>query len=151
MDQEKIIRINMLSQESENIEKHLEAIDEQSKELENIKSSLENIKENNTKEILTNLGKGIFVKAELKNKELFINVGGNVILKKNPNEGIEIIEAELNKMSDGRKNLILRFEEIREEIERSIAELQANSCDNEDCECERDCGDNCKCKKEHKH
>jgi prefoldin alpha subunit len=79
--------------------------------LEQIEQSLLNLKKTRqdlldfegekSKEILAPIANGIYVEAELKNKELLVNVGSDIVVKKSVKEAIEIIDAqEIDVLSD---------------------------------------------------
>ena len=92
------MRVNLLGQEAERIEKQIETIDEQVRDLEKIKESLSDIEKlKEDKEILSNLGKGIFLKTYIKEKKpnLLINVGDGIILEKNIEETSKVINEQL--------------------------------------------------------
>lgn len=156
--QEYFMRVQMLGQEAERIEQQIQVIEQQIAELSAVKESIKAIETGDEKkEILANLGKGIFVKADLKNKELFINVGKDVIIKKTPEETIKVIEKETQRMMEGKSAMIARIQEIQENMQELMKEMQSqsnssehhHSCENEDCMCEDPCED-CECEKKGK-
>lgn len=118
--QEYFLRINELGQEAEKLEQQIQLMEQQMQELLAVRSSLENIKDKGKLEILSHLGKGIFIKTEIKDEELFVNIGREVIVKKKPAEAIKIINLELNKLSLGKENFILKIQELQEEMQKII-------------------------------
>lgn len=157
--QEQFMRINMLGQEAENIEQHMQAIDIQLQELNSVRHSIEAIESDKQKEILTNLGKGIFVRTEIKDKNLFVNVGGETIVKKTPQETLKIIQEQTEKMFAGKEQMTQQIENLQIEMKHILESVQGSehSCGTEcnhndseecdgNCECEEPCAD---CK--HKH
>lgn len=155
--QEYFMQVQMLGQEAERIEQQIQVIEQQVAELSAVKQSVESIRTSDDKrEILANLGKGIFVKADLKDKELFINVGKDVIIKKTPEETIKVIDNETQRMMEGKSAMISRIQEIQENMQQLMQEMQSaqgnnhnHSCCNEECECEEPCED-CECEKSKK-
>ena len=73
-EQEYFMQMQMLGQEAEKIEQQVQMIDQQNMELMAVRESVAAMKDNKNKEILANLGKGIFVKADIKDENLFVNV-----------------------------------------------------------------------------
>ena len=174
--QEYSMRMQMLGQEAEKLEQHMQVIEQQISELGSVKESIEGIitkldsksqSKNNKeidREILANLGKGIFVKADVKNEDLFINVGKEVIVRKKPNEAIKIIDEQLVKLVNGKEEIISRISELQGNMQAIMQEAQkaqsgSQSTQSEDeseciCEgndkkskdCKNECGDKCKCK-----
>ena len=114
-EQQYFMQVQMMGQEAQRMEQQVQVIDQQIAELSAVRESLEAIKTSNGKsEILANLGKGIFVKADLKDKDVFVNVGKDVIIKKTPEETITIIEKETTRMMEGKDMFISKIQEIQE-------------------------------------
>jgi len=158
MQQKDMMRINMLGQEAEKLEQQIQAIEQQANELNLIRQSIEELKTKKEKDILTNLGKGIFIQTEVKSSDLLINIGSEILVKKTPEQAVEIITNQLRQLSEGKISLTERVAELQENMQQLFLELQKkensnsskHSCDNEDCECEEEC-DDCECEHEHKH
>jgi len=161
-EQQYFMKMQMLGQEAEKIEQQVQMIDQQNMELMAVRESVAAMKENKNKEILANLGKGIFVKADIKDENLFVNVGKDVLVKKNPDETIKIIDEQLVKLTAGKEQFIGRIGELQEEMQNLLLEAQkfqrasgekheheCSGCENENCECEEPCED-CECAKKGK-
>jgi prefoldin alpha subunit len=148
--QEYMIRLQMLQQEAEKIEQQVQAIDQQINELGGIRESIEALSTKKDKELLANIGKGIFVKTELKEEEMFVNVGRGIMVKKTADDTKRIIEEQTKKMFEAKESFMVRIQEIQEQMQNLIMEIQnsnhEHSCGNEDCECEEPCED-CSCEK----
>lgn len=149
----------MLGQEAEKLEQQIQTIEQQANELGLIRQSIEELKNKKDKDILTNLGKGIFIQTQVKSSDLLINIGSDVIIKKTPEQAINIIDNQLKQLSTGKISLSERTSEIQEQMQEMIIQMQQqdskensgskkHSCDNEDCECEEEC-DECECGHEH--
>jgi prefoldin alpha subunit len=153
--EEYFMRINMLGQEAEKIEQHMQAIEQQIQELSMVKQSIEAIREGKQSEILANLGKGVFVRTEIKSKELFVNIGKEVIIKKTPDETSKIIEEQIDKMIEAKTELMKKIENLQEQMKIIIHEAEKNQCEGSEqsanireknhkckhpnCECDYDC------------
>ena len=125
--QEYLMKLSMIQQESENLENKLQMIAEQIGEMQAIKKSIQElgkIKDNKDKEILANLGKGIFLKTVIKDKDLFLNIGKGVIVKKNPSETIKILDEQTIKLEQGRQEVIKRITLIQQETNRLVQQAQ---------------------------
>lgn len=155
-EQEYFMQINMMGQEAQRLEQQIQVIDQQIMELNAVRESLQAISTSNGKaEILASLGKGIFVKADLKDKEVFVNVGKDVIIKKTPEETLKVIEHETTRMIEGKDMFISKIQEIQDQMQSMMEEMQnrapstehTHSC-GEDCECEEPCED-CACEHDH--
>lgn len=122
--QEYFLKMQMLGQEAEKIEQQIQAIEQQTAELQAVRESLEAIKEGKQKEMLANLGKGIFIPAEIKEKELLVNVGKSILIKKNPEETLKIIGEQIKKLIDGKNGFVLKIENLQEEMQQLLLEMQ---------------------------
>lgn len=147
-EQEKILRFNLLNQEISKIDEQTKIIEEQEKEFSSVKESLKNLEKNPHAEILASLGKGIFIKTKVSEKELHVNVGREILVKKNIAETISIIEEQLEKLKNHKENLTIRVADIQQEL-RGILESASSRFQDSECDCASDCGDNCKCGKKH--
>jgi prefoldin alpha subunit len=74
--------------------------------------------------MLANLGKGIFIPAEIKEKELLVNVGKSILIKKNPEETLKIIGEQIKKLIDGKNGFVLKIENLQEEMQQLLLEMQ---------------------------
>jgi len=107
-----ILQLSRIQEEAKKLEEQLNIINNQIKEFEILKESLDNIDKTKNENFLASLGKGVFIETKINNKELFVNVGNNIVLKKNVKETNEIIDKQIKELN-----------KIKEEIEKSIENL----------------------------
>jgi prefoldin alpha subunit len=146
--QEYFMRVQMLGQEAEKIEQQIQLFDGQITEFNAVRESLESIQNNAEKEILANLGKGIFIKAEIKNKDLYVNVGKDVIVKKDIPSALKIVDEQSRKLLEGKEELIERIAQIQEKMQEMIGGMNlGHACSDKECDCEHDheCDGDCDC------
>ena len=122
--EEYLIRLSMLEQEANKIEEQIGIISQQINELEVLKSSLKNLDRNEKRELLAPLGRGIFFKSELKEKELFVNVGQGIVVKKSPEETAEIIERQVSQLGEIKEQLITNISEVRMQLEDVVEQAR---------------------------
>ena len=89
-----------------------------------IEEALEKIQEKDTKEILANLGKKIFIPVEIKDKTLIVEVGNKTFVKKSIPETKSLISDQLEKLTNARVQILGRLEELQEEMQNMINEIQ---------------------------
>jgi len=158
-EQQYIMQMQIMEQEANQLDQQIQAIDQQVSELTSVKESLEALETSKkNKNMLANLGKGIFVETEIKSNELLVNVGKNILIKKTPEQAIKIIDEQMAKLSEGRGQILERIEELQVNMQNLLLDAQKHagvgkhahnhSCENDNCECEEPC-DDCKCKHEH--
>jgi len=115
----------MLQRQSEETEQQLRFVDEQIAELEKFKEGLKSFRESKEKEILANLGKGVYVKSEIKDREkLFVEVGAGVIVKKTPIEAMKVVEEQIARFENARVQIASQLESYNEELRSMIGEIE---------------------------
>ncbi len=154
MDQQQIMQFQMLEQEANKLSQQLQLIENNLSEIQGIQEGLGEIEKKETKEILANIGKKIYLPVEIKDKNLIIEVGNKKFVKKSISETKKLIEEQISKMDHAKQEITNRLEELQEEANELMLQFQKLPKHNhEDCNCENDndceCEDeNCKCEKE---
>jgi len=111
---EALMKLSMLEKQAGKIQEKMEVINQEILEFEKIKGSLDELK--GKKEILANLGRGIFVNCEIKDKEMLVNIGSNVVLKKSIDETKKIIDKQISELERIKDNLEKEIEKISLEL-----------------------------------
>ena len=113
--QKMYFEIQMLDEQIKEIQKNLVALDEQIVEINNNIQALDDFKNTETgKSTYVVLAPGIFANAEIKNnRELLVNVGSNVAVKKSVDETKEMLKS--------------RFDLIRQYRDRMMEQMQEAS------------------------
>jgi prefoldin alpha subunit len=128
MDQQELLmQLSMLQQQSEAIEEKLKLINQHASELENLKNGLDKIEKN--KEILVNIGKGIFVNAEIKDKDLLVDVGDKIIVKKTGEETKKVIDKQIANMTEIKTQFLLQLEQINANLQALVMEARKSQKD----------------------
>lgn len=113
--QQKLIELQILNQQGEQLRQHLIYLEEQMDNLKKLKGNLDSIeKEKNGKEMYMPLSSGVFIKTELKdNDEVLVGVGAGVIVKKKIKDAKEMLIDQENKMG-------LVIAQLRNEFEKFV-------------------------------
>jgi len=122
--EELLIKLSMLEQQANEQAEKIQAIDNQISELESLKLSLRKMEKSKGKEMLAPLGRGIFIKTEIKDERLFVNVGNKTIVKKTPRETEEIIESQINEMEGIKHHLMHNIQQINQQLQSLFEEAQ---------------------------
>jgi prefoldin alpha subunit len=85
--EEYIMQLSMLEQQAREIQQQVALVNQKIGELDVLKFSLNKLNTSKEKEFLAPLGEGVFAKAFLEDKELFVNVGSKIIVKKSIKAG----------------------------------------------------------------
>ena len=125
MDNSLLSKAVQLRQESEQIEKQIEFITQQIFSLEDFRKSLDFLYQNNNKEIMSPLGRGVFVESEMsKGGKLLVEVGAGVFIKKSIIETSEVIEAQLKKFKEFKIQLESQLQEYISEFYEMLQEVE---------------------------
>lgn len=119
-----IMQLSMIQEEAKKLEEQLSIITQQTREFEMLKESLDNIENIKSEKFLASLGKGVFVESKVENKEFFVNVGNNVVLKKNAKETKEIIDKQIKELNNIKNQIEKAIENLNAELQHVIEEAQ---------------------------
>lgn len=126
--QELMNRLGGYEQQVKQLQQQLQAIESSINELKSLDFGLDEIervsKEKDSKEILAQVGRGIFVEAELKSDNLTVDVGNKKFVKKSVPETKEIIKRQLEKLESIKKDMDAEMERINREVTQVISESQ---------------------------
>ncbi|MFA7707802.1 MAG: prefoldin subunit alpha [Candidatus Pacearchaeota archaeon] len=115
MEQQQIIQMQALEQEADALNQQLQMIEQNLSEIQELKVGLEEIEKKENKEILTNLGKRIYLPVEIKDKNLFVEVGKGNFVKKTIPETKELIEEQIKKLIIGKEDVVRNLDDLQEQ------------------------------------
>ena len=124
--QEYLIKLQMLEQEASQYGEQLEMIDKQVVELNRLKKDIENLSNTKEKEMFSEVGKGIYVKGELNNSQMLVDVGHRVFVPKTSNEIKSIVDSQIKKFADVKEEIAQKIEEINQEVDNLIKEISGS-------------------------
>jgi len=124
LGRQQIIQIQMMEQEVQQLNKQLQLIEQNISEMQDLKISFNEIENKENKEILTNLGKGIYLPVEIKEKKLIVEVGNKNFVKKTIPQTKEIIEDQLKKLISAKDQILEKLEALQTEITRLMEKLE---------------------------
>jgi prefoldin alpha subunit len=114
--QELMYRLSMFEQQIQLIQQQIEAINQAINESNLLNSGIENIKGAKNSEILASIGKGIYIKGKIVDEDLIVDVGGKKFVKKTAGETQNIINDQVKKLEEVKKDLENNLEKINEEL-----------------------------------
>jgi len=124
MDQEAIMKIQMMEQETNSLNEQLKMVDQNVAEMNDLTTSLEEIDSNDTKEIMANLGKRIFIPVDIREKKLLVEVGKGNFVKKSVSDTKLIVVEESDKLAEAKNQIMGRLNELQEDMNKMIMEFQ---------------------------
>jgi prefoldin alpha subunit len=124
MDQEAIMKIQMMEQETNSLNEQLKMVDSNVAEMNDLIASLEEIDSTDTKEIMANLGKRIFIPVDIREKKLIVEVGKGNFVKKSVGDTKKIVVEESDKLAEAKNQIMSRLNELQEDMNKMIMEFQ---------------------------
>lgn len=124
--QEFLYKLGMFEKQIEQLSQQLQLIEKSVLDLNSLNFGMDEIKDSVGKEILAQLGKGIFVKTKLISDELVVDVGDKNFVKKSIPETKSIIKEQIEKLNHLKKDLEDKIEEINKEVEELVLNSSAN-------------------------
>jgi prefoldin alpha subunit len=148
--QELMFKLQMYEQHMNQLQQQMQAVEQGVTDLTELIIGLEELKGKEGQEIRAQIGKGIFVKAKLSSEDLLVDIGNKTIVTKSIDETKDLIEEQLVKLNQAKEELNSNLEKIQNEMMSLLQEAQGQISSHEhseNCECEEDCGKECKHKK----
>ena len=124
MDQQQIMQIQMMEQEGQQLNQQLQLIEQNVLDMQELEISLDEINKDENNEILANLGKGIYIPVEIKDKKLIVEVGKKNFVKKTIPQAKEIIKNQLEKLVAAKAQTMERLEALQTEINGLMEVIQ---------------------------
>ena len=124
MDDELIIKLQETHRQSQEIEEKFKVVEQQLDELQKFASSLEDLDKNSNKEILASLGKGVYIKSDIKDEKLFVDVGSGILVRKSIEESRQVVEEQSKKLNEMKIQLVAGNETIAEKMRGLIEKVE---------------------------
>lgn len=124
MEQEQIIQIQMMEQESNQLNQQMQMIEQNINEMNELKASLDEIGNHKEGEMLVNIGKRIYLPVENKNKKLIVEVGKGNLIEKNIKETKKIVEEQVSRLNIGKAQIDGRLNELQQEMMKMVGEIE---------------------------
>jgi len=124
MNQAMIMELREKYSISNQLEEQFNLISQQVNELEDFGVHLSELDSSNENEILASLGKGVYIPSTIKEKELYVNVGSGIFVKKKPGEAKKVVEGQLKELAKAREELAERIEGLNEEMRELMQKLE---------------------------
>jgi len=124
MDMELIQTASELHQQSQELEEKVGFIQNQISELEDFTKSLNSIISTKETSMLSSLGKGVFVKTNLEEKKLFVEVGSGIIVRKTPEETKEVIQNQIKRLLQLKVQLSSQLDSLQSQLRIMIEQIE---------------------------
>lgn len=118
--QELMFKLSMFEQQIQSINQQLQAVENSILDMNSLIHGLEGLKGKKDSEILSSIGRGIFVKSQLLSEELIVDVGGKNLVKKSIPDTQELIKEQLTKLEEIQGELQRALESINGQLTETI-------------------------------
>jgi prefoldin alpha subunit len=115
---ELIQKAQLLHQQSQELEQQVDFIDKQVMELTLFSDTLDILTNSNEDSSFSSLGKGVYMKTKIEERELYVEVGSGIIIKKTPQETKKAIIDQID-----------RFKQIQTQLKGQLEIYQATLID----------------------
>jgi len=124
MNQEQMIKMQLIEQEVNQLNQHLQLIEQNINEMSELRESLEELKKPENKEILANIGKRIYLPVEIKDRKLIVEVGKGHYVKKTVSDTTEVVEDQMKNLISARTDINGRLGSMQEEVTKIIGDIE---------------------------
>ncbi len=122
--QELFYKFSMFERQIQELQQQIEAIERGIADISSLNFGLDELVGAKDKEIFAPMGKGIFVKAKLMSEELNVDIGNGNFVKKSIPETKQLIQEQIGKLVEVRKELEENLDEIGKEIGKMMKQSQ---------------------------
>lgn len=128
MEQEKanalLLQAAQLQQQAEQTEQHLALINNELAEMSEFEKQIDSFSKNQNNEMISSIGKGVYAKASLTDKNFLVNAGAGVLIKKTPEETKKIVKLQIEKLEEAKASLLAQLELFHNELRRLVGEIE---------------------------
>lgn len=114
--QELMFKLSMFEQQIQQLQQQTQAVEQAIIEMNSLIFGLDDLKESKDKEIFASIGKGIFVKAKILSEDLIVDVGGKKFVKKSIGNTQKMIDNQIQKLEEIKKELNDNLEKVGNEL-----------------------------------
>jgi len=125
--QELIMKLGMFEQQIKQIQQQLQVVEQNTIELLSIKEGLEDFKESKDKEVLAQIGRGIFLKAKIISEDLIVDIGNKKFVNKDIDSTKEMIQRQIVKVDEVKGELEKALEEINKQLTETMMSAQSQA------------------------
>jgi len=124
MNQELMWKASMVERQARELEGNLDILNQELMGLSNFDNSLGVLSVSDEKGILSPVGQGVFMKSEIVDKKLFVDVGAGVFVRKSAEETQGIVREQIGKLTMARDEMNNKLNGLHEELQRMIGKME---------------------------
>lgn len=124
--QELMFKVSMFEQQIQQLHQQLQLVEKNVLDLDSLAFGMDELRGSVGKEVLAQLGRGIFVKTNMTSEELIVDVGNKNFVKKSITDTKKLIKKQIEKLHQIEEELKDKIEEINKEATELVLETQKN-------------------------
>jgi prefoldin alpha subunit len=124
LEQELARKFQIFEQQIRMLQEQLNAVEQTTIDLQTLDLGLDDLKDSENKEILAQVGRGIFVKAKVTSDDLIVDIGGKNFVTKSIENTKEVLKGQVEKLGKIKEDLEKELDKINEEITNAFLEHQ---------------------------
>ena len=122
--QELVFKLSMFEQQIQQLQQQLQAVEQGIIDIKKLSMDLDEISGSKDKEMFAPIGRGIFIKSKVVSEDLTVDIGGRNFVSKSVPETKKIIESQIDKLEDVKRELSSNIEAVSGEMGKMIQEVQ---------------------------
>ncbi len=116
-----VLKAAEIENRARQLEESLQIIDNQISELDSFIDGLDNFAKSKENEMLSGFGRRVYVKTKIEDKEnLFVEVGAGIIVKKTPQDTLEIAKDQIARLQEARIQILSKLEEYHAQLQEFL-------------------------------
>ena len=125
MDQQELMyKFSFYEQQIKNLQEQLQAVDQAIVDSSSLEIGLDELKGAKDKEVMAQIGRGIYARTRLISEDLLVDVGDKNFVKKSVEGTQKTIKEQIEKLREVKKQIENGLEEINEELTKIFLETQ---------------------------
>jgi prefoldin alpha subunit len=117
-------KFQVFEQQIRMLQEQMNAVEQTTIELQTLDIGLEDLKESKDKEILAQVGRGIFVKAKITGEDLIVDIGDKKFITKSIDDTKNVLKGQVEKLNNIKDELEGELDKINTEITQVFLEHQ---------------------------
>jgi len=127
--QEMMYQIQMFENQMQQLQQQLQMVEQGIGELDELSKGFDDLVGKKGEEILAQVGRGIFIKANLVSEDLIVDIGGKKFVNKSIPETKEMIDKQIKKLEDVREQLTASMNDLNAEVMKMLGNMEGGAGD----------------------
>lgn len=124
VEQELARKFQIFEQQIRMLQEQLNAVERTTLDLQSLDLGLDDLKDGKDKEVLAQVGRGIFVKAKILSDDLLVDIGGKNFVTKSIENTKKVLQEQIDKLNKIREDLEKELDKVNYEITNAFLEHQ---------------------------